>query len=423
MLSKEENELLTRVGPGTPAGNLLRRYWQPVAFAAELTDEKPIKRIKVMHEELVIFRDKQGNYGCLAEHCSHRGTSLYYGFLEDCGLRCAYHGWKYGPDGRCLEQPFEPPGSTYKDRVQHPAYPVQRLAGILFIYMGPQPAPLLPRWDVLAWTNGHRWLMRQEDLTCNWLQAMENSADITHTFFLHGHMLYQRGDRGREVEYYHRPYEQYGFQTFEWGVIKSWRYGAGESHVGPERGGGAPLIFPNLLRVLEGYRHTLHWRVPIDDTHTRIMWAAFVRGKDPQTPEELENPPLEESPPQRLPDGEYPLDTFYGQDKMAWETQGPIFDRSQEHLGASDRGIVLFRQMLREQIEVVQRGGEPLGLVRDPAKNECIELPAWLAEGVDEAAFASHIGEVPLGRAMDAVFDERHEVFEVPFGAARPRQP
>jgi 5,5'-dehydrodivanillate O-demethylase oxygenase subunit len=419
MLSKEENELLARVGPGTPAGTLLRRYWHPACFVADLSDERPIKRVKIMHEDLVVFRDKQGNYGCLAEHCSHRGTSLYYGFLENCGLRCAYHGWKYAADGRCLEQPFEPPGSTYKDRVQHPAYPVQKLAGLLFVYLGPQPAPLLPRWDVLAWTDGRRRLMRQEDLNCNWLQAMENSADVTHTYFLHGHTLYQLGERGREVEYYHRPIEQFGFQTFEWGLVKSWRYAAGESFFGPERGGGNPLVFPNILRVMEGPLHAMHWRVPIDDTHTRIIHAGFLRGKGQQSPEELDNPPVEDHVPQKRPDGEYAMDTFFSQDKMAWETQGPIFDRSQEHLGASDRGVVLYRQMVREQIERVQRGEDPLGTIRDPAGNQCIELPAWLAE-LDEERFAEHMGELPVGRSMDAVFDERHEIFEVPFGAARP---
>jgi 5,5'-dehydrodivanillate O-demethylase len=142
MLSKEENELLTQSGPGTPGGELLRRYWQPVAYTSELTPQKPIKRVKIMHEDLVVFRTPEGTYGCLAEHCSHRGASLAYGFVEDCGVRCAYHGWKYAPSGQCLEQPFEPAGSTYKERVKHPAYPVEELAGIVFIYMGPAPAPV-----------------------------------------------------------------------------------------------------------------------------------------------------------------------------------------------------------------------------------------------------------------------------------------
>jgi 5,5'-dehydrodivanillate O-demethylase len=418
MLTREENELLTRTGPGTPCGDLLRRYWQPICYVGELSAERPTRRMKMLHEDLVVFRTPEGEYGCLAERCAHRGASLAYGFVESCGLRCAYHGWKYARDGACLEQPFEPAGSTYKARVRQPAYPVQALGGMLFLYMGPGTPPLLPRWDLLVWTDGQRRLTRQETLNCNWLQAMENSVDITHTYFLHGRMMHERGFRGRQVDYYYRPFEQYGFQPFEWGVLKSWRFGGADSPLGAERGGGTPLIFPNMLAVEARPWFTMHWRVPIDDTHTRILYAGFLRG-EPASPEELENPPIDDAPPQTTPDGEYLLETFFSQDKMAWETAGPIFDRTQEHLGASDRGIIMYRQMLREQIEVVQRGGEPMALVRDPARNQCIVLPAWVAE-VDNARYAATVGVTPDFQAMDQVFDERHEVFEVPFGAARP---
>ncbi|HEY7067199.1 MAG TPA: Rieske 2Fe-2S domain-containing protein [Chloroflexota bacterium] len=418
MLTREENELLTRVGPGTPGGALLRRYWQPACYVGELSATQPTKRVKLLDEELVVFRTPAGEYGCLAEHCAHRGASLAYGFVEDCGLRCAYHGWKYGLDGACLEQPFEPAGSSYARRTRQPAYPAQALGGVVFVYLGPAPAPLLPRWDVLAWTQGQRKLTRQETLSCNWLQAQENTADITHTYFLHGHMLHQQGFRGRQVDYYYRPFEQYGFQPFEWGLIKSWRFGAGDSPLGAEWGGGAPLIFPNVLRVVEKPWHTMHWRVPIDDTHTRIVHVGFLLG-EPALAETLENPPIEDHPPQVDADGEYVLTGFYAQDKMAWETQGTCFDRTQEHLGASDRGIILFRQMLREQIAVVQRGGEPLGVLRDPAHNTCIDLPAWVAE-IDAARVGALVGAEPSAQTMADVFDARHEIFEVPFGAARP---
>jgi 5,5'-dehydrodivanillate O-demethylase len=421
MLSAEENAMLTRTAPGTPCGELLRRYWQPVCYAADLASLRAVKRVTVMHEPLVVFRDAAGNYGCLAEHCAHRGVSLYYGFVEECGIRCAYHGWKFATaDGQCLEQPFEPVGSTYKGRVRQRAYPVQQLAGILFVYLGPEPTPLLPRWDVLVWEDGQRRLDRMPVLACNWLQAQENSADVTHTYFLHGHTLYQQGQRGRQVDYFHRPFEQYGFQLFEWGLLKSWRYGSGGSPMGPERGGGNPLLFPNMLRVMQGPWHGLHWRVPIDDTHTQIFWAGFNRGGTRQTPEQLADPPIDDVPAATGPDGEYIMDTFYKHDTMAWETQGPLYDRATEHLGASDRGIVLFRRLLREQIEIVERGGEPMALVRDPAQNHCIDLPAWVAEEVDVAKVAAHVGDVPQARPMAEVFDGQHEVFEVPIGAARP---
>ena len=369
MLTKEENARLTRVGPGTPGGALLRRYWQPIAIASELTAEQPKKRVKLLGEELVVFRDAQGHYGCLAEHCAHRGVSLYYGFVEDCGLRCAYHGWKFATaDGQCLEQPFEPIGSTYKDRVRQRAYPVQKLAGLLFVYMGPEPAPLLPRWDVLVREDGVRKIETQAPLRCNWLQAQENTADTVHTYYLHGHMLKVQGLSGGG--YFYRPIEKYEWGLCEWGITKSCTYG-GEH---PEIEIRPPLIFPNILRIPQGRDECVHWRVPIDDTHTLIYIMVFTPSPDGRRVEQPEDPPVEDRGDGLRPDGEYDLTSFYEQDRMAWETQGAIYDRSQEHLGATDRGIVMFRQLVTEQIKVVEQGGEPMALVRDPAKNQIIEF-------------------------------------------------
>jgi len=369
MLSKEENERLTRVGPGTPGGELLRRYWQPIAIASELTAEQPKKRVKVLDEELVVFRDAQGNYGCLAEHCAHRGVSLYYGFVEDCGIRCAYHGWKYGTtDGQCLEQPFEPSGSSYKDRVRQRAYPVQKMAGMLFAYMGPDPAPLLPRWDVLVREDGVRKIQTQAPLRCNWLQAQENTADTVHTYYLHGHMMKLQGiNRGG---YFYRPIVKYEWGLCEWGITKTCHYGGDE----PEVEIRPPLLFPNILRIPQSGDECLHWRVPIDDTLTQIYIMVFTPSPDGRRVEQPDDPLVEDQGDGLLPDGEYNLTSFYEQDRMAWETQGAIYDRSQEHLGATDRGIVMFRQLLAEQIKIVEQGGEPMALVRDPAKNQIIEF-------------------------------------------------
>jgi 5,5'-dehydrodivanillate O-demethylase len=373
MLSKEENERLTRVGPGTPCGQLLRRYWQPVAIASELTAEHPKQRVRILGEDLVVFRDEQGSYGCLAEHCAHRGVSLYYGFVEDCGLRCPYHGWKYATaDGQCLEQPFEPVGSTFKDRIRQRAYPVQKLAGLLFAYMGPAPAPLLPRWDVLVREDGVRKIQMRPALDCNWLQAEENTADTVHTYYLHGHtMKVQNIDDGA---YYYRPIEKYEWGLCEWGVTKACHYG-GER---PEVEVRPPLLFPNMLRIPAGRDECLHWRVPTDDTHTKVFMVVFTPTLDGSVLEQPEDPPVDYWAPDAdlLPNGEYNLTTFYAQDKMAWETQGAIFDRAEEHLGATDRGIVLFRKLLAEQIDVVENGGEPMALVRDPARNEMITFEA-----------------------------------------------
>src|SRR5437660_9441540 len=159
MLAREENELLTRIGPETPAGELLRRYWHVVAATSEITEDKPKKRVRVLGEDLVLYRDRSGKYGLIAEHCAHRGVSLYYGFVEEDGIRCAYHGWKYDACGLCIEQPFEPQGTNLMREACQPAYPVQQLAGILFAYMGPQPAPLLPRWETLVRRDGKRRIL------------------------------------------------------------------------------------------------------------------------------------------------------------------------------------------------------------------------------------------------------------------------
>lgn len=435
MLSKEENELLTRVGPGTPCGELLRRYWQPIAAARELTDEQPKKRVKILGEDLLLYRDREGVYALLDEHCSHRGASLFYGFVEDNGIRCPYHGWLYDKTGRCLEQPFEP-NLKFREQTVHGAYPVQKLGGLLFTYMGPpERKPLLPRWDILAWKNGFRTILRQETLNCNWLQAEENSADVTHTYFLHIQTLKRRArsraegrlmgrgdpplgwqpDSNRQPSNevgFARPFAKYGFQPFEWGLLKSWVY---EGVHGSE-GWGHPLVFPNMLRITA----QMHWRVPIDDSRTEILIVHFQPSEDGREVEEAEEPPVEFMAPQVLADGEYAMDTFFSHDKMAWETQGGITDRSKEHLGASDRGILLFRKMLKEQIDIVRQGGEPRGLVRDPEKNVCIDLAGWQNEG-DLRTGSYWADGKAVRKSKEEVFDDRHEVFEVPYGTARPR--
>src|SRR5919106_6148816 len=168
-LSVEENETLTRVGPETPGGKMLRRYWHPIAFSKEL--QRRPKRRKLLGEDLVLFRDDHGKVGLLALRCSHRGTSLEFGHIEDGGLRCCYHGWLYDVEGRVLEQPGEPTDSTFRQRVRHPAYKAQELGGVIFVYMGPEPAPLLPRYDVLVREDGVR-ARRARTVNCNFFQMI-----------------------------------------------------------------------------------------------------------------------------------------------------------------------------------------------------------------------------------------------------------
>jgi 5,5'-dehydrodivanillate O-demethylase len=326
--------------------------------------------VQILWERLVVYRGENGEYGCVAERCAHRGCSLYYGFIEDDAIRCPYHGWKYDRDGHVLEQPFEPQDSTFKDKVRQTAYPVQELGGLLFVYMGPQPAPLLPHWDVLVRDDGTRKIMVRPTLTCNWLQAQENTADTTHTYYLHGHMTAMRSGTTPATAYYYRPIVGYDFSLCDWGIEKRCVYG-GEH---PEEEIRPPLIFPNILRIPEGQNENLHWRVPVDDTHTALIVASFTPAQTGAAPLRQAVVPVEYMPPDVDEKGEYTLDSFACQDRMAWETQGEIYDRSAEHLGASDQGVAMLRKLLDEQITIVEKGGEPIALVRDPEKNRMIEF-------------------------------------------------
>jgi 5,5'-dehydrodivanillate O-demethylase len=370
MLTHEENVLLTQVSRGTPCGELLRRYWHPVAAAAELTDEKPVRAVKILNEELVVYRNRQGEYGLVGEHCPHRSASLAYGRVEEEGIRCPYHGWKFDQTGRCLEQPAEPPESTFKDRIKHVAYPVQYLGGLLYAYLGPPPAPLLPRWDVLVWEHGRRWIVKESIIDCNWLQPMENSVDPSHLYWLHG-------DTERFVPSVKTYAEKHEFIRFEYGIRKR------RTTLPLATGGDAavddhPLLFPTVLRHVapfnegSGHRHNLQIRVPVDDHHTQVFRVNFL-------PMESERSPADAPVPMRLVQlktgpREYKMNMIPAQDSMAWETQGALTDRAREHLGVGDEGIIELRKLLREQIECVRQGRDPIGVIREPAQNELIDL-------------------------------------------------
>jgi 5,5'-dehydrodivanillate O-demethylase oxygenase subunit len=378
-MQQDENETLTRVGAGTPAGELLRRYWHPVALAADLSEHKPIKRVTLLGEKLVVFRlaaspDHAGpRYGLVAEQCRHRLASLAYGRVDHEGIRCPYHGWKYDLSGRCLETPPEPSDSQYYREIRQPAYPVQKLAGLLFAYLGPAPQPLLPRWDVLVREDGRRWVTVESVIDCNWLQPMENSVDPSHLYWLHGETAYL----GREMRQYQ---EKHDFIRFEYGIMKR-RTSPGNTPSDPPVVDEHPLVFPTVLRhvspAVRGsrngpFRHNMQIRVPLDDTHTQVYRVNFVPSATERSPAG-EDPPHEYRP-LKTPEGEFYMDLVSGQDSMAWETQGPITDRTQEHIGVGDRGIVLLRKLIREQIDIVRNGGDPIGVIRDPARNEIIEF-------------------------------------------------
>jgi 5,5'-dehydrodivanillate O-demethylase len=370
MLTREENQFLTQVGRGTPGGELLRRYWQPVAPSGELTAEKPIKAVRILGEDLVLFRDTKGGYGLVAKQCPHRRASLAYGRVDDEGIRCPYHGWKFAASGQCLEMPAEPKDTPMLNRIRQPAYPVQKLGGLLFAYMGPDPVPLLPRWDVLAWERGKRRIDVQSVLQCNWMQAMENSVDPSHLYWLHGVTAHLASSVGHYEE-------EHDFLPFAYGIMK-------RRITPPKKPGDKgqidqhPLLFPNTLRhvskskVTGGLRHNLQFRVPIDDVSTQIFVVYFEPSATERTASDADVPfgPFEVRDEQ----GQYRLDQVLVQDAMAWESQGEVADRTQENLGSGDRGIAFYRRLLKDQIATVQKGGDPLGIVRDPKINRLIEF-------------------------------------------------
>jgi 5,5'-dehydrodivanillate O-demethylase len=372
MVTTQENELMTRIGPGTPAGDLLRRYWHPICPAAELTEAEPKRRIRMLGEDLLLFLDGSGNVGLVPEQCPHRRASLYYGFVEDDGIRCPYHGWKFDGARKCLEMPFEPKNTPLMGEVAATNYQVEKLAGLYWAYMGPQPAPLLPRYEALVAKEGMRRIMVLPEIEANWLQIMENSVDATHTYYLHAHMSLKLGMPHRGA-YHGRPIMDYKFEVVKnepWAGIRKIRVYGGENG---EAELGHPLIFPCALLAPQEEHMVMHWRVPVSDGRTRIIRVQYTPGED-TSKMDWESPPVIYVAPHKNEKGEYNLSTFTNQDAMAWETEGAIVDRPNELLGVSDGGIVLYRRMLMEQIKALQAGKEPIGRLHDPAQNQQITI-------------------------------------------------
>ncbi len=370
MLSEKANERLTRVGSGTPMGELLRRYWHPVTAAAQLLLE-PVREVRILGEDLVLYRAPDGSLGLVAPHCPHRHTSLAYGIPEPGGLRCAYHGWKFDCAGQCVDQPAEPRDSTFKQRVRITAYPVQELGGLVFAYLGPEPAPLLPRYDLLVRDDLEREIGFAE-IPCNWLQIMENSMDPVHAEHLHGvhanDLLARQGKPAMRV----RHHDRMAFDVFEYGLVKR-RLLEGQPEDVDDWRVGHPVLFPTTLTVGTDAQAQFQFRVPIDDKRTMHWWYLTKHREPGAGPQEAI--PLDEFVYQHQ-NGRYMVETAMGQDIMAWITAGSVMDRTTEKLGTSDEGIILYRRVLEEQLVAVERGEDPLGVIRDPARHRpCIEIP------------------------------------------------
>ena len=363
-----EDEELTHVGAGTPVGEWFRRFWLPVAGCDELKDLP--KAIRILDEELVVFRDGSGQVGCLELHCSHRGTSLEFGLIEQEGIRCCYHGWLYGVDGKILDTPGEPPDSTYKERLRHGTYPTHEQAGLVFVYMGPPekkpPFPLLDTFDV----PGFRLKLGRTRLTpCNWLQCEDNIMDPVRTSFLHTRSSgTQFTDAFKEVPQYdwietpigmmyiapRRVGDNIWTRMSEWippamhQFPRNWEYGDKEHPFLPAQNS--------------------QWSVPVDDSHTLVISLRRISvedGRDPvgedmggggggQTGER----PYEDR--QRFPN-----------DYEALVGQRPIAIHSMEHLGETDRGVIMMRKLVRQGIRAVQKGEDPSGQdPRDKARRD-----------------------------------------------------
>ena len=364
MLTKEENERLTRVGPGTPMGNLLRRYWQPIAATADLEAE-PVHKVRLFGEDLVLFRDARGGLGLIGHECPHRGVSLAYGIPQENGLRCCYHGWTIDAGGTVVDTPFEPATPHFKI----PAYQVQELGGLIWAYLGPAPAPLLPRWDFLVRDDLNKTL-RISPLPCNWLQCMDNSLDPIHFEHLHGvYGNYVMKKLGRPPMINVTPHRRIDFDVWEYGIYKRRLLeGQPEDETNTDWTIGHPVIFPNTLAQGGPDQISAQIRVPTDDTHTMHF---VIQGSRPKPGEALRpEVPVFHDTFRYDERGLIIGDTILPQDELAWIGQGPVTDRTTEHLTTSDKGILLYRKLLIENMEKVARGEDPMTVIRDPEINE-----------------------------------------------------
>ena len=365
-----ENAELTRVGYGTPMGEVLRRYWQPVCLSADI-DELP-KYARILGEELVAFRDKSGRVGVLDAHCCHRGASLEYGRIEERGIRCCYHGWLFAADGECLEQPGEPPDSRFAHKVAQPAYPAREFGGLVFAYMGPSGRqPVFPRFDILEVPGrqlfAYRNMSRGAVAECNWLQIQENAMDPVHTAFLHSTIS------GRQFTDIYATLPQLDFAETAYGMkyVRSAKLPSGRSFVRTQE-----AFTPNMRSIADNLTpdrpHAeraalIGWWVPVDDTHTigfhiesvdpadKERISTFARAKEGRTAGTQEAHRSYEDA-QRFPD-----------DKEAQVSQRPIAVHALERLGTTDRGVIMFRKLLRRAIKDVQEGRDPQNAFRDPA--------------------------------------------------------
>jgi phenylpropionate dioxygenase-like ring-hydroxylating dioxygenase large terminal subunit len=383
MLKTEVNELLTQIGPGTPAGDLFRQYWLPTLLAEELPqNDCPQVRVKILSERLIAFRDSEGRYGLMDEFCAHRGVSLWFGRVEEGGLRCAYHGWKYDVTGQCVEVPSEPENSNFSSKVKLTAYPLVKVGDILWTYMGdPEKRPELPEFE-FAQVPPEQTYASKRWQESNWLQALEGGIDSSHVSWLHSGGLKSdplfKGARGNEYNLADlRPF--FEVAEADGGLFIGARRNAEE---GKYYWRITPWVMPSFTMVPPRGDHPVHghfW-VPIDDENTWVYTFDYhpTRALTPEERQAMKDGHGVHSRnipgtyrPQENKDVDYLMDreaqkrgeTFSGvrgiaqQDASLQESMGPIVDRTKERLVSSDTGIIKARQKLRKAVEALRDDG------------------------------------------------------------------
>jgi nitrite reductase/ring-hydroxylating ferredoxin subunit len=352
---------LAEVGPGTPMGELLRRYWHPVGLCADACATP--RRVRVLGEDLILFRDGQGRAGLLYPRCAHRGATLYYGKVEARGIRCCYHGWLYDAQGHCLEQPCEPGGGARRDKVRQPWYPVEERYGLVFAYLGPsQKKPLLPRYDCLEELAPGEFIEADDSsigsggpaiVPCNWLQHWENVVDPFHVPILHGSFS------GAQFVAQMGAMPEVRFERTPRGVkVVSLRPAEGGKRHRRVTEAVIPTlrVVPNPRVAKYGKVESIGWVLPIDDTHFRIYVAGRVTrpGELGEFRSRMAGKPWHE-----LSEEEH---RQYPGDFEAQTGQGPITLHSEEHFATSDLGVAHLRRLLKQQLEALAAGRDPAGV-------------------------------------------------------------
>ncbi|MEQ9571131.1 MAG: aromatic ring-hydroxylating dioxygenase subunit alpha [Nitratireductor sp.] len=406
MMSQEQNDLLTRVGRGTDAGAVLRLYWQPAALADELMTARPVVPVRLLGEDLVQFRDHEGNLVLIDRHCPHRGADMLYGRLEDGGLRCAFHGWNFDRSGQCIEQPGEPEGSQMHKNIRIRSYPVVEKNGIVFAYMGPGDPPPFPALDCFAAPDTPVFAFKGL-WECNWLQAMEVGIDPAHASFLHRFLQdedpadsygKQFRDKAGETDIpmtrllreYPRPDIKVEETDYGMRLISLRHMEDGRTHVRVTN-----QIFPEAICIPMSNEMTItQWHVPVDDEtcYWYSMFTSFGRPVDKTLMREqrLKEHRLPDYAPKKNRANNYGYNpdeqrdvTYTGMgldinvhDQWAVESMGRIQDRTEEHLGRTDVGIMKYRRMLRAAIDNVKNGQiEALPMRGDAAGTQAIRGP------------------------------------------------